>query len=219
MSALKNIEIDWNEVYEAVPKALKLSLNGVELELGKHYEIADIAHTADMAVIVCKGIEPYLTDEITVKMEIAAEGGKLYLQQTDKPLPENIIRIADRLYKVVRGSKPVNKEKNRVLGGFIKRDGQIIYIADDLSPELEQEVFIHEILHGCIELYTPEMRQRLSVEDEERFVNALAQGLAKTVNCNPEYFTSRKQKYVPVEIETIQFSDKEDIINDTSCNR
>ena len=179
--------IDWKEVYEAVPKAIKLTLNGRELELGKHYDIADIAHTA------CKGRPPYVTGTLTVILKVVEEKGRFYLvkAEADEPLPGEIIRIADRLYTLKRGGKQVIN--GSVLDGSISKYDQVIYIADDLSPELEQETVIHEILHGCIEMYTPEMRQQLSVDDEERFVTALARGLAETINANARYFLLRSQ--------------------------
>jgi len=180
--------INWKEVYEAVPKAIKLTLNGRELELGKHYDIADIAHTADKAAVLCKGRPPYVTGTLTVIMKVVEEKGRFYLIKADEPMPGEIIRIADRLYTLQRGGKPVNKKTGTALNGFITKHDQVIYIADDLPPELEREAFIHEILHGCIEMYTPEMRQQLSVDDEERFVTALAKGLAETINANARYF-------------------------------
>ena len=210
-------EINWNEVYAVVPEAISLSLNGRELRQGKDYEITDMAHTADMVVITCSA-KPPLSGSRTVIMEIVNEDGQYFLQGSTEPLPGEIIRIADRLYTLQRGGKPVNKKTGTALNGFITKHDQIIYIADDLPPELEQEAFIHEILHGCIEMYTPLMRQQLSVDDEERFVTALARGIAETLARNPKYFAVKPQ-YTPLEMEIIRFDDKEVAEDANECDQ
>lgn len=211
------IEINWNEVYAAAPEAISLSLNGRELRQGKDYEITDMAHTADMVVITCSG-KPPLSGSKTVILKVVYENGYFFLEGSTEPLPGEIIRIADRLYTLKRGGKLVNKANGTSLNGFISKHDQVIYIADDLPPELEREAFIHEILHGCIEMYTPLMRQQLSVDEEERFVTALARGIAETLARNPKYFAVKPQ-YTPVEMEIIRFDDKEVAEDANECDQ
>lgn len=208
-------EINWNEVYAAAPEAISLSLNGRQLRQGKDYEITDMAHTGDMVVIKCSG-KPPLSGRKTIVLKIVNENGKYYLQGSNEPLPSNSIRIGDRIYTVERGGKRVKNDT--VLDGYICKHDQTIFVADDLPPELERETFIHEILHGCIEMYTPLMRQQLSVDDEERFVTALARGIAETLARNPKYFAAKPQ-YTPVEMEIIKFDDKEVIEDANECDQ
>lgn len=210
-------EINWNEVYAAAPEAISLSLNGRELRQGKDYEITDMAHTADMVVITCSA-KPPLSGSKTIILKIVNEGGKFFLQGSTEPLPDDSIRIGDRIYTVKRGGKPVDKRNDTVLDGFISKHDQTIFIADDLPPELERETFIHEILHGCIELYTPLVRKKLSVDEEERFVTALARGIAETLARNPKYFAAKPQ-YTPVEMEIIRFDDKEATEDANECDQ
>lgn len=208
-------EINWNEVYAVVPEAISLSLNGRELRQGKDYEITDMAHTADMVVITCSA-KPPLSGSRTVIMEIENEDGQYFLQGSTKPLPSDSIRIGDRIYTVKRGGKQVKNDT--VLDGFITKLSQTIFVADDLPPELERETFIHEILHGCIELYTPLVRKKLSVDEEERFVTALARGIAETLARNPKYFAVKPQ-YTPLEMEIIRFDDKEVAEDANECDK
>lgn len=101
-------------------------------------------------------------------------------------LPKRV-RVFGKVYKVLM---------ERPDGGSCGEcdfDSTTIRVAPDLSPVVQADTFLHEVLHATLH----EMQVGLSYKTEEKAVNAIATGLTGVLQDNPEvckYLTSNHNK-------------------------
>lgn len=89
------------------------------------------------------------------------------------------VKIGHLTYRIEPMSR-VQAEQEGAYADIGIEDG-VIRVQDDLPPALAAEKLLHEILHGCYDVW--EIGGRWG---EERTVTALAKGLATVLHDNPK---------------------------------
>ncbi len=106
--------------------------------------------------------------------------------------PPASIKVGHLDFRVVLTSRAVSEHEGE--DAAIDVDVLTIWLADCLPPQLAVEKLIHELLHGCYEVWNIPPRC-----GEERTVTALAPALTTILRDNPEL-----RRWIDANIETAQ---------------
>ena len=102
-------------------------------------------------------------------------------------IPETV-KIAGCVYSVDREEKSFVNGSN-VVDGTHSFFEQKIKVVREGTEEYQSVVFLHELMHGIIENYCPNI---VSAADEEKLVEQISKGLFQVVTDNPEIFKEVK---------------------------
>ena len=93
------------------------------------------------------------------------------------------VKIGALTYKIVRTEEPIILDY-KLCSGMIDKDNLTILIDSKLDEQVQEEVLLHEILHGLV------MDRNLQLENEELVVDELGKGLHQLIvnNFNKEKF-------------------------------
>lgn len=99
------------------------------------------------------------------------------------------VKIAGCVYTVEREDKAFVHGGSVVDGTYSVYD-QKIRIAREGSEDYQSITFLHEVMHGIIENYCPNI---VSVADEEKLVEQISKGLFQVITDNPEIIKEVKR--------------------------
>ena len=102
-------------------------------------------------------------------------------------IPETV-KIAGCVYSVDREEKSFVNGSN-VVDGTHSFFEQKIKVVREGTEDYQSVVFLHELMHGIIENYCPNI---VSAVDEEKLVEQISKGLFQVVTDNPEIFKEVK---------------------------
>lgn len=93
------------------------------------------------------------------------------------------IKIGGIVYKVIECTNPSEEDSNI--------DGQIIYskqelrLKNDMEQDYKENVFVHEIMHGILEL--------IGLEQDENLVIRLSNAMHQVIKDNPQMFQNVRE--------------------------
>ncbi|MGN2371816.1 hypothetical protein ACTFJW_17540 [Clostridium cagae] len=91
------------------------------------------------------------------------------------------VKIGGIPYKVIECSNPSEEDSN--IDGRIIYHKQELRLKNDMAPEYKENIFIHEIIHGILEL--------IGVEQDENLVIRLSNSVHQVIKDNPEIFIEK----------------------------
>lgn len=90
------------------------------------------------------------------------------------------VKIGGIIYKVIECVNPSEEDHN--VDGMILYNKQELRLKKDMGNEYKENVFIHEIIHGILEL--------IGMEQDENLVVRLSNALHQVIKDNPDVFRS-----------------------------
>lgn len=84
------------------------------------------------------------------------------------------VKIGALTYKIIRTDEPIILDY-KLCSGMIDKDNLTILIDSKLDEQVQNEVLIHEILHGVV------MDRNLILEDEEMIVDEISKGIHQLI--------------------------------------
>ena len=88
------------------------------------------------------------------------------------------VKIGGIIYKVIECSNP--SEENHNVDGMIVYHLQELRLKKDIGKEYKENVFIHEITHGILEL--------IGIDQDENLVVRLSNAIHQVIKDNPNIF-------------------------------
>lgn len=83
------------------------------------------------------------------------------------------IKIGCYVYNVEITKDPIIIDNNSNYSGFIDFHQNKIKILDGLCPNLQNEILLHEIMHGIITYFELDLKN----DDEEKIIECFAKGI------------------------------------------
>ena len=95
------------------------------------------------------------------------------------------LKIGWKIYKIIKKKKP--RMDKKIVNGSIDSDSLLIQIEESLSKKMQQQVLIHEVIHGIFE----HSGKQKWFEDEDP-VDCIANGIMQVIYDNENNIFERK---------------------------